>query len=75
MNIQIKLNIPIDKVARVGQLNFVWLNVNGEIQRRFVRLGKIKPDGMVAVISGLMAGDEVIIPITLINGSNFNESN
>ncbi len=72
---QIKLNIPIDKVARVGQLNFVWLNVNGEIQRRFVRLGKIKPDGMVAVISGLMAGDEVIMPITLINGSNFNESN
>jgi len=59
---QIKLKIPMDKVARVGQLNFVWLNVNGEIQRRFIRLGKIQSNGMVAVISGLMAGDEVITP-------------
>ena len=59
---QIKLNIPINKVAQVGQLNFVWLNVNGEVQRRFVRLGKTLPNGMVTVISGLIAGDEVITP-------------
>jgi len=59
---QSKLNIPLDKVARVGQLNFVWLNVNGEVQRRFVRLGKVQSNGMVAVISGLMADDEVITP-------------
>lgn len=59
---QVKLNIPLDKVAHVGQLDFVWLNVNGEVQRRFVRLGKAQPNGMVAVISGLTAGDEVITP-------------
>jgi len=59
---QSKLNIPSDKVAHVGQLDFVWLIVNGEVQRRFVRLGKVQPNGMVAVISGLMAGDEVITP-------------
>ena len=59
---QIKLNIPMDKVAHVGQLEFVWLNVNGEVQRRFVRLGKVQSNGMVTVISGLKAGDEVITP-------------
>ncbi len=59
---QVKFNIPMDKVAHVGQLDFVWLNVNGEIQRRFVRLGKVKPNNMVAVVSGLKAGDEIITP-------------
>lgn len=59
---QIKLKIPMKKVAHVGQLNFVWLNVNGEVQRRFVRLGKAQSDGMVSVISGLTAGDKVITP-------------
>ncbi len=60
---QVKLNIPVDKVAHVGQLDFVWLKVNGEVQRRFVRLGKAQPNAMVTVISGLTAGDEVITPL------------
>jgi len=57
---QVKLNIPLEKVAHVGQLDFVWINVDGEIQRRFVRLGKIQKNAMVTVISGLSDGDEVI---------------
>ena len=60
---QIKLNIPSDKVAHVGQLDFVWVNINGEIQRRFVRLGQAQQNGMVTVISGLKDGDEVITPL------------
>lgn len=64
---QIKLNIPSEKVAHVGQLDFVWVNVNGEIQRRFVRLGKTQKNGIVAVISGLKAGDEVITPHSALN--------
>jgi len=56
-----QLNIPLNTVAHVGQLNFVWINVNGDIQRRFVRLGKQQGD-MVTVISGLQSGDEVIKP-------------
>ena len=60
---QVKFNIPVDKVAHVGQLDFVWLNVNGEVQRRFVRLGKTQPNSMVTVISGLKDGDEVITPL------------
>lgn len=58
---QTMLTIPANSVAHVGQLDFVWLNVYGEIQRRFVRLGKEK-HGMVTVISGLIAGDEIITP-------------
>ncbi|MBL4899910.1 MAG: efflux RND transporter periplasmic adaptor subunit [Colwellia sp.] len=58
---QTQLSIPVNKVAHVGQLDFVWLNVDGNLQRRFVRLGKEK-QGMITIISGLMAGDEVIAP-------------
>ncbi|GAA6172346.1 efflux RND transporter periplasmic adaptor subunit [Colwellia sp. KU-HH00111] len=57
---QQQLLIPINKVAQVGQLDFVWLNVNGEAQRRFVRLGKVQQNNMVSVISGLMPGDELM---------------
>jgi len=56
------LTIPTNKVAHVGQLDFVWLNLDGEIQRRFVRLGKKEKNGRITVISGLMAGDEIITP-------------
>ena len=59
---QSQLIIPINKVAQVGQLDFVWLDVNGEIQRRFVRLGKPQADGMITIISGLNIGDKVITP-------------
>ena len=59
---QTMLTIPTKKTARVGQLYFVWLIVNDEVQRRFVRLGKEKGE-MVTVISGLIKGDEIITPL------------
>jgi len=54
------LSIPENRIAHVGQLNFVWLAINGEVQRRFIRLGKKEPDNMVMVISGLNIGDKVV---------------
>ena len=54
-----KLTIPTKSVSHVGQLNFVWLNIDGEIQRRLIRLGK-ENDSMITVISGLTVGDKVI---------------
>lgn len=60
---QIKLKIPTNKVAHIGQLDFVWVNVNGNVQRRFVRLGKTQPNDMVAVISGLKEGNEIMTPL------------
>jgi RND family efflux transporter MFP subunit len=59
---QVKLNIPVDKVAHVGQLDFVWLYIDNNVQRRFVRLGKVQPNEMVTVISGLAIDDELITP-------------
>ncbi|SFD48146.1 efflux RND transporter periplasmic adaptor subunit [Pseudoalteromonas denitrificans] len=50
------LYVPKNKLARIGQLNFIWLNIEGKLQRRFVRLGKQYKD-KVAVISGLKEGD------------------
>jgi RND family efflux transporter MFP subunit len=55
-----KLTIPTNYVAHVGQLDFVWLNIDGERQRRIIRLGKEDENGMVTVISGLKAEDKII---------------
>lgn len=60
---QTVLNVPTNKIAHIGQLDFVWVNVNGNIQRRFVRLGKVQPNGTVNVITGLKNGDELIAPL------------
>ena len=57
---QTTLSIPENRIAHVGQLDFVWLNIDGDTQRRFIRLGKKEKNNMVVVISGLNAGDKVI---------------
>jgi RND family efflux transporter MFP subunit len=57
------LNIPWDKIAHVGQLDFVWVKVDGNVQRRFVRLGKTQPNNTVNVISGLKNNEEIISPL------------
>jgi RND family efflux transporter MFP subunit len=54
------ISIPQSSVSHVGQLNFVWLNINGQKQRRIVRLGKAESDNMIRVISGLQIDDEVL---------------
>jgi len=57
---QTTLSIPNDKIVSVGQLDFVWLMIDGEVQRRFIRVGKTDKKKMVVVISGLNVGDKVI---------------
>lgn len=61
-NKQVTLNIPTNKVARVGQLDYVWITTNNTIERRLVRLGKVQNNNMVNVISGLQDGDELVSP-------------
>lgn len=56
------LQVPNNKIEQVGQLNFIWVEENGQVQRRFVRLGKSNTDHMTTVLSGLNAGDIVINP-------------
>lgn len=57
---QSSIDIPENLVAHVGQLAFVWLMIDGEIQRRFIRLGTKPETGMITVISGLNIGDQVM---------------
>ncbi len=56
---RVRLLIPIERVAQIGQLDVVWVAQEGRIERRFVRLGR--PIGeLVEVISGLSEGDAVM---------------
>jgi membrane fusion protein (multidrug efflux system) len=55
-----RLLIPADRVVHVGQLDLVWVFENGQVQRRFVRIGQITETGQVEVIAGLKAGEQVL---------------
>lgn len=56
-----RLLIPADRVAKVGQLDVVWVASPEGVVRRFVRLGAATDDGRVEVIAGLAAG-ELVLP-------------
>lgn len=56
------LSIPQDYVHQVGQLDVVWILNNGQIERRFVRLGRTLPDGQIKVVSGLSGGEQLVPP-------------
>lgn len=55
-----KLYVPESSVSHVGQLDFVDVLVQGQSQRRFVRVDKKEKQGFVSIISGLVGGDIVI---------------
>jgi RND family efflux transporter MFP subunit len=57
-----QLLVPAERIARVGQLDVVWVAQETAAERRFVRLGQASSDGLVEVISGLQAG-ELILPL------------
>jgi len=56
-----KIYLPRTSVFKVGQLNFVNVIIDGQSQRRFVRLGKSNKDKFVSIISGLVTGEQVLI--------------
>ncbi len=56
------LVIPRRSVREVGQIRVVdVVRPDGRISRRFVTLGKVHGD-LVEVLSGLTAGEEVLVP-------------
>ncbi len=55
-----QLEIPLRAVRRIGQLDLVDLIVNGQTQRRAVRLGQVADDH-VEVLAGLSEGDRVVL--------------
>jgi RND family efflux transporter MFP subunit len=56
------LLIPEIYLQQAGQLDAVWLLQDGQIVRRFVRVGQRYPEGRIKIIAGLQAGDQVILP-------------
>jgi len=56
-----KLYIPIAAVTQVGQLDFVIVKTEQGAVRRYVRLGQRGSDERIAVVSGLKAGEKVLV--------------
>ena len=48
-------------MTHVGQLDFVMVNTEQGAVRRYVRLGERASGERIAVISGLKAGEQVLI--------------
>ena len=56
-----RIYIPQNSVTRVGQLDFVIVKTTAGAVRRYVRLGGQATDDRVEAISGLSAGDRILI--------------
>ena len=59
-----RIYIPQNAVTRVGQLDFVIVKTTEGTARRYVRLGEQAADDRVEAISGLSAGDRILISKT-----------
>ena len=58
-----RLLVPSEAVVRIGQLEFVEVRAeDGSIARRLVTTGERSSDGRVEVLSGLRAGERVVLP-------------
>jgi multidrug efflux pump subunit AcrA (membrane-fusion protein) len=57
------LLIPANTIQRVGQLTFVQVLSEGLLARRSVQLGRSFRD-QIEILSGLNAGEQVLIPAT-----------
>ena len=56
-----KIFIPLAAVTHVGQLDFVIVKTEQGAVRRYVRLGQNGPRDRIEVVSGLKAGEEVLV--------------
>jgi RND family efflux transporter MFP subunit len=56
-----KIYIPANAVTGVGQLNFVTVKTEQGDMRRYVRLGQRGTDDRIEVVSGLKAGEKIMI--------------
>jgi hypothetical protein len=55
------ISVPADAIRRIGQLEYVLLTDQGGAVRRYVRTGDTRHDGRIEVLSGLAAGEQVVM--------------
>jgi membrane fusion protein (multidrug efflux system) len=60
------LRLPRRFLREVGQLNVIWVDGPAGVERRFVRIGRTI-DSEVEVVSGLSAGETVVLPAAASN--------
>ena len=63
------LLVQADTIQRVGQLTFVQVVTDGKLARRSVQLGRNFKD-QIEILSGLKAGEQVLIPATIEKGTS-----
>jgi hypothetical protein len=56
-----RLLVPEDAVVDVGQLSFVVMD-DGKRSRRLVVSGYGAPEGRVEILSGIEAGERILVP-------------
>ena len=58
-------------IKRIGQLEFVYVDVNGRPEKRFIKTGRLGMPGRIEVLSGLEAGERVLLvnpPVEALDG-------
>lgn len=63
------LLIPASAIQRVGQLTFVHVRIEDRLSRRSVQVGRVFR-GQVEILTGLKAGEQVLIPTSAGEGVN-----
>ncbi|MDX1927776.1 MAG: efflux RND transporter periplasmic adaptor subunit [Pirellulaceae bacterium] len=63
------LLIPASAIQRVGQLTFVQVRIEDRLSRRSVQVGR-DFRGQVEILTGLKAGEQVLIPTSAAEGVN-----
>jgi hypothetical protein len=54
--------VPSTAIARIGQLEYATVVVDGRATRRTVTTGWTMDDGCIEILSGLAHGERVIVP-------------
>ena len=57
-----RIYVPAYAISRLGQLEFVEVMEDTGVSKRFVRTGRKNSQGEVEVLSGLQAGEIIILP-------------
>lgn len=55
--------VPVGAIVREGDLTGVHMAVAGASSLRWIRLGRSSSGGMIEALSGLAAGDTVLVPV------------